>query len=753
MKCPKCKSSNTRYRENRQNYICDDCDYVFVKDTQTPKRVFVSYGHDEYTPFAHRLADILSDSGYEVFIDRDGIHEGEQWENNLEDGLKRTGENPDNGFFLLLMTPYSVRRPNGYCLNEIAYALDIKLKIIPIMLKKVTPPLSIYRLQYYDLPIGCDEIDNIMEININKIINLLEGKVALDDTGFFRTLENELDPIEFNNELQLYSKRFVGRKWVFGLIQEWLQTDKQVLLVTGMPGVGKSAISTYLYQHMPDIVGFYMFRRNDNEKLSPKRFFSTLAFQIASQIPEYRESLSKLDIRGLKTKCNDLSFFNRMISEPLSSIKLEKEKVIIIDGVDEAEQNGQNNMAVLLGDCIEKLPKNVKFIILTRSVPTSTLPFVSAETINLDARSKNNLSDIKEYIRIANLDISEQILDEIVEQSEGSFLYTKYLCENYAKDSLGQIPKGLSSYYFRHFSSLFDTNNFESSRAYLEVLLGSPRPLSVKMLACVTGTSTINVNAFMRKMGALLQQVDGRLKLYHSSLGEWLTDEGLSAIFSIDYLQGRNTVFKYIKNIISHHSRFTLDEYKAYTVEIEKQMGMTFSDEIVKLYLELLLLANDWKSLIEFAVWYFSLPSTNSEIIKLFSDTISTYYSSIIKQHNCPELYNALKTRLERRVDGIMDGARHGNPSNMTPYMAFLAYDLREMLRPELDAMWLDILCKAIADAFPSSQIKILTSGFSHDDGICGMFADEICDIIDKIRETGKINDKHILEWMSYLLD
>lgn len=195
MKCPKCKSSNTRYRENRKNYICDDCDFVFIKDIEAPKRVFVSYGHDEYTAFAHRLADVLSDSGYEVFIDRDGIRYGEQWENNLEDGLKRIGEDPENGFFLLLMTPYSVRRPNGYCLNEIAYALDIKLKIIPIMLKKVTPPLSIYRLQYYDLPIGHDEIDNVMEVNINKIVNLLEGKVPLDDTGFYRTLENELNPI------------------------------------------------------------------------------------------------------------------------------------------------------------------------------------------------------------------------------------------------------------------------------------------------------------------------------------------------------------------------------------------------------------------------------------------------------------------------------------------------------------------------------------------------------------------------------
>jgi hypothetical protein len=757
MKCPKCSSTNIRYRENRKNYICDECDFVFVADAQIPKRVFVSYGHDEYTTFAHKLADILTDSGYEVFIDRDGIHNGEQWENNLEEGLKWTGENIGNGLFLLLMTPYSVRRPDGYCLNEIAYALDIKLKIYPVMLKKVTPPLSIYRLQYYDLPIEGNEPDSIMEVNISKIISLLEGKVSLDNTGFIRALERHFEPIEFNNELQLYSRNFVGRKWVFETIQDWLQKDKQILMITGMPGFGKSAISTYLYQMMPDIIGFYMFRRNDNEKLSPIRFFSTLAFQIAKQIPEYHEAISKFKIDEIKANCNALAFFNKLISEPLSSIKIEGSKIVIIDGVDEAEQNGQNSIATLLGDCIERLPKNIKFILLTRPVQTSMLPFMSADILTLDAMSDNNLSDIREYIRTANPDISEHLLNEIVKQSEGSFLYAKYLCESYDESSLEQIPRGLSSYYFRYFSSVFDINDYESSRAYLEVILGSPRPLSIPMVASVTGTSTNAVKAFVRKMRALLPQVNDRLKFYHSSLGEWLADEEQSSVFSIDYLQGRGALFMYIdrciKDIISHHPEFTLEEYKSYTSEVEKQIGMTFSDEIIKLYLELLTVSNDWKSFLDLAAWYFSLPYSRADIKESMANIISLHYSQITKQENFLELYNALKTRFTRRVNGMMENASHGDASKMTPYIAFIAYDLSSMLKPELDASWLDFMCRVISDAFPSPQIKILTSGFSHDDGICGMFADQICDIIDKVRKTDKINNEQILKWMADLLD
>ena len=45
--------------------------------------------------------------------------------------------------FLLLLTPHSVRRPDGYCLNELARAFGRSLPIIPVLVSPVEPPLSI----------------------------------------------------------------------------------------------------------------------------------------------------------------------------------------------------------------------------------------------------------------------------------------------------------------------------------------------------------------------------------------------------------------------------------------------------------------------------------------------------------------------------------------------------------------------------------------------------------------------------------
>ena len=187
MNCPKCNSENTRFREVRNNYICDDCDHVFTAEQPDKKTcVFISYGHgDGYAQFAYNLADTLMDNGYDVFIDRDGIRCGEQWEINLEDGLIKTSEG--KGVFLLLMTQHSVRRPNGYCLNEIAYAIDINLKIIPVMLEQVTPPLSIYRLQHYDLLMD-PENDTQAKNHINKIIQIIENSALIDTVGNYKSL-------------------------------------------------------------------------------------------------------------------------------------------------------------------------------------------------------------------------------------------------------------------------------------------------------------------------------------------------------------------------------------------------------------------------------------------------------------------------------------------------------------------------------------------------------------------------------------
>ena len=148
IKCPKCNSAELLFSKKKQRYICEDCEHTFtVHEPFVPKRLFISYGHDHHAAFAERLKGDLESRGYEVWFDRDRIKPGGDWENYIHEGLEWVSMDPGQGRLLLLMTPHSLRRPDGYCLNEVAMALARNIQIIPVMLEWVEPLLSIY-LEY-----------------------------------------------------------------------------------------------------------------------------------------------------------------------------------------------------------------------------------------------------------------------------------------------------------------------------------------------------------------------------------------------------------------------------------------------------------------------------------------------------------------------------------------------------------------------------------------------------------------------------
>jgi hypothetical protein len=80
-------------------------------------------------------------SSHEVWFDLDRLKPGVDWAHYIEEGLAWISKD-GNGRVVLIMTPYSVRRPDVFCLNELARAILKNLKIIPIMLVWCEPPLN-----------------------------------------------------------------------------------------------------------------------------------------------------------------------------------------------------------------------------------------------------------------------------------------------------------------------------------------------------------------------------------------------------------------------------------------------------------------------------------------------------------------------------------------------------------------------------------------------------------------------------------
>lgn len=243
--CPKCQSSEVTFQSKKQTYICDNCDFEFtpVQEFQ-PLRIFISYGHDKHAAFAQRLdddlnADDLKKRGYETWYDLERLKPGGDWERYIEEGLLWASEKKGIGRFILIMTPHSVRRPDGYCLNEISRALDLHLPVILIMLGWSSPPLSISRIQWLDMQF-CSKMP-IPEVRyknaLTRLIDALENQ-NLAFEGQASLLRANLNPLSFEADVNHYQKWFRGRKWVFNKINKWLDEPNapRLFWITVLPG-------------------------------------------------------------------------------------------------------------------------------------------------------------------------------------------------------------------------------------------------------------------------------------------------------------------------------------------------------------------------------------------------------------------------------------------------------------------------------------------------------------------------------------
>ena len=133
-----------------------------------PKRkpsCFISYSRED-EHFAARLAADLHQKNINIWIDTKSIRAGAVWDNEIQNALKNCTH------VLLIATPRSVVSTN-VC-DEIAFALDKKKTIVPIIIEECELPLRVHRAQRLDFSANYDSA-------LNELLRNLE--VSFDETG------------------------------------------------------------------------------------------------------------------------------------------------------------------------------------------------------------------------------------------------------------------------------------------------------------------------------------------------------------------------------------------------------------------------------------------------------------------------------------------------------------------------------------------------------------------------------------------
>ncbi|MBM3298437.1 MAG: toll/interleukin-1 receptor domain-containing protein [Deltaproteobacteria bacterium] len=454
-------------------------------------RIFLSYGHDEHAELAIKIKDSLEERGHEVWFDEARLKSGRAWEQYIEDGLDWVAADQEIGRVVFMMTPHSVRRPDGFCLNELARAVDKGLAIIPVMVAWAEPPLSICRIQWLDMR-DCVPLRQYAARFPDRFAHLVDAlENAVDLEGAQSMLMSGLEPLPFDAELAMHQPRFTGREWLFTKIRSWLGTRSRsrVFWITGAPGIGKTALSTMLFSQFREIGAVHLCSQNHDRKSNPRRLVKSIAFQLSTQLPDYAARLTSLrDFRELtRGDCNAETLFDRLVIQPLHGgfPNPDRTIAILIDALDEATKSGRNELAEFLHREFAKTPEWMRLIITSRPEPEilSLLQNLDPELIAGD--SDENLADIRQFLErelkpfAPDGVVSPATLDKIVSRSQGIFLYAECVRQalergDLSLDRVEDFPRGLKDYFRQFFKRRFP---------YTHVYKSVHRPLIAVIIA------------------------------------------------------------------------------------------------------------------------------------------------------------------------------------------------------------------------------------------------------------------------------
>jgi hypothetical protein len=322
---------------------------------------------------------------------------------------------------------------------------------------------------------------------------------------------NPQSEIDFSNSTAARTPNFTGREWVFLTIHQWLSDPNRprYFLLTGEPGIGKTAISDRLTQFScsPDALhpdlgpGFlttvHRCSTRDSRTIDPKNFAQSIGLQLA-HIPEYAIALTNIDTKqnhiqvtqtidslanstaqGVVINNLDASgimsaqeAFNLFVLNPLQAIYsngFNQPITILVDALDEALTHSGDRTIVDLLSSLEHLPPQVRFILTSRNVAQVENRFPHAEELNLSAPESHiqNRADLHAYIQTRcyqNTHFSTHLsdlephrrtiaIDQITQKAKGNFLYVRFLLDEIEQGkrsltALEGLPEGLDGLYY-----------------------------------------------------------------------------------------------------------------------------------------------------------------------------------------------------------------------------------------------------------------------------------------------------------------
>ena len=433
----------------------------------------------------------------------------------------------------------------------------------------------------------------------NKVDENLQDHVEVQ-RGKSREIKmlKKLAKIETLKNIRYHADRYVEgtRLSIFSKVDRWLNdrsSPNRVMVISGNAGMGKSVISAVMCEKMQEagqLAGCHFCQHGKARPRNPNVMLQSLASQLCDVLPDYKKALVEKLSRNLGVEINDMEvkdLFEVLFEEPLTSLNDPGlTYLMVIDGLDESEFQGRNELLDVIANYFQGLPLWIRFLVTTRPEINIADNLNNLHPLQLDPNVEENVKDIylcfeKQICHLLQSEHRENILQTLVQKSEGVMLYAYYLMDFIKKkvslltpellDSI--LPTGISSVYHSYFKRL-ETElckelevTEEQFLNFLSAVATAREPLPLgsvsKLLLPGKSTSVVQrkINAAIACVSTLLPVQDECIHFFHKSVKDWLIDKSNYGQhhFSVDEKEGHEVLSKLCVN--------ELDEVKRKGVE------------------------------------------------------------------------------------------------------------------------------------------------------------------------------------------
>ena len=448
----------------------------------------------------------------------------------------------------------------------------------------------------------------------------------------------KLAKVDTERVIQYHSAKYQEgtRLLIFEKIKLWLDdlsSENRVMVISGDAGMGKSVIAAVVcqrMQHAGRLSGSHFCQHNKERYRNPKVILQSLACQLCGVLPEYKSKLVKKLSRNLGVDMNSLEvqeLFEFLFEEPLCGVgDPGRNLLLVIDGLDESEYKGRNELLDVIANHFCTLPAWVRFCVTARPEVNIAGRLEKFNPFQLKQDDEENVKDIRLFLerQLSNViqkRFEEVVFSELARKAAGHILYAYLMADfinknfsSFTPEDLGRtLPSGVSSIYQNYFERLEKelksveelTMSADQFLTFLSAFAAAKEPLPLdfvsKMLRSDAKSPACHrkVRKAIACISTLLPVQDGCIHFFHKSVKDWLTDRTAYGqhSFSVEEKQGHRALSELCTGELnavkrkgvhgaefSDPARYALQHGVDHLLELKESTKASSFKEIVKNY-------------------------------------------------------------------------------------------------------------------------------------------------------------------------